>query len=141
MKAGMRQRGFTSRDRVAGLAVLAILAVLVVPAWRDSVTRRRIRAAQSDLQALSAHVESERRRTLLYPSTTLHGTTALTGRFPDWNPRSRPADFSFTYATDASGYRLTAAGVSGRMVGCSLSLTAANARTVAGCPDVGDLRW
>lgn len=141
MNARTRQRGFTLIELVVVLAVIAILTALVLPSYLDYITRSRIRVAQSDLLSLSASVENDRQRTLLYPSAALSGTAAVTGRFANWTPASKPTDFSFAYDTDASGYRITATGAGGRLVGCTVSLTAANARTTAGCPNVGDLTW
>lgn len=141
MNARTYGRGFTLLEVMVVLAILAILAALALPIYMNYITRSRIRIAQSDLLALSASVENHRQRTLLYPTATLNGTAAVTGRFTGWTPASKPTDFSFTYATDASGYRITATGVSSRLAGCSASLTAANARTTAGCPNVGDLSW
>lgn len=141
MKANTDARGFTLLEVMVVLAILAILAALALPIYMNYITRSRIRIAQSDLLALSASIENHRQRTLLYPAGTLNGTAAVSGRFATWTPASRPADFSFTYTTDPSGYRITATGLSTRLAGCTASLTAANARTTAGCPSVGDLSW
>lgn len=141
MKAKDGARGFTLLEVLVVLAILAILAALALPAYMNYILRSKIRIAQSDLLALSASVENHRQRTLLYPAEALSGTAAVSGRFSSWTPASKPTDFSFSYATDPSGYRITATGQGDRLAGCTTSLTAANARSTSGCPNVGDLSW
>lgn len=141
MNARSAARGFTLLELMVVLAILAVLAAIALPAYGNYIVRSKIRVAQADLLALAATVENHRQRTLLYPSGALTNTAAVSGRFKAWAPASKPADFSFAYAIDASGYRISATGAGGKLAGCSVSLNGANARATAGCPNVGSLTW
>lgn len=126
--------GFTLMELMIVIAIVAILAALALPSYMDYVVRSKIRTAQADLQAWSAVVENYRQRQLKWPADQ---TVALVG----FKPASKSTDFGFTYST-ASGYTLTATGASGKLNGCTLTVTADNTRTVGGgCPSVGDLSW
>jgi len=140
MRISARQHGFTLVELVIVVTIVAILVALAVPAYTDYIVRSKIRTAQADLQALAAAVENHRQRTLTYPSAAAADTAAVKAVFPGWSPASKAADFGFAYGT-AGGYTLTATGVGGRLAGCTLTLTADNARSNSGCPDVGDITW
>jgi type IV pilus assembly protein PilE len=141
MNARIRACGFTLLELMVVLVILAVLAAIAIPAYGNYIVRSKIRVAQADLLALSAVVENHRQRTLLYPTGTLTSTAAVSGRFKAWTPASKPADFTFSYATDASGYLISATGAGARLAGCSVMLNGANVRVTAGCPNVGSLTW
>lgn len=130
-------RGFTLIEMMIVVAIIAILAMIALPAYQNYVLRSKIRIAQSDLLALSASVENFRQRTLSYPATQAQAERG-------WIPASRPADFTFSYAPDTSGYALqaTAGATLGKATGCVLRLDAANQRTVGStCTAVGISDW
>lgn len=125
-------RGFTLIELMVVMAVIAILAAIALPAYGDYVLRSKVRVAQSDLLAWSAVVENHRQRTLAFPTDDAEAKQGF-------QPASKPDDFDFAYAT-TGGYTLTATGKR-KLAGCTLTLTAANARGVSGCPGSGGVAW
>lgn len=137
MRPMYRQRGFTLIELVVVLVIIAILAAIALPAYSSYVLRSKLRIAQSDLLALSATAENHRQRTLNYPSSAASGTAQVTAAFPGWSPASKPEDFGFSYAIASGVYTLTATGA-GKLGGCGVTLTSANARGLTGtCPGGG----
>lgn len=137
MRLTAREQGFTLIELMIVIAIIAILMAIAIPAYQNYIIRSKIRAAESDLMALSATVENYRQRTLSYPADE---TTAERG----WAASTDDGDFTYAYATDGSGYTLSATGGSslGKAAGCELTLDQDNTRTVgAACATVGISSW
>lgn len=130
-------RGFTLIELMIVVAILAILAALAYPSYANHVLRSKLKLAQGDLMALSANAENHRQRTLKYPAAS--NTTQFTG----WHPATDAGDFTYAYAPDGAGYKVTAAWQRGGKLGtCTLALTDRNVRTgSAGCTAAGDTGW
>lgn len=129
-----RNSGFTIFELMITLAIVAILATIAVPSYQNSVTKSKIKEAQSNLVALSLSVENIYQRTLSYPVLDLTNTAGIKGNatFKMWNPTS--ATFSYAYkSTDSAAYMLTATGVDAKVAGCTLTLSNDGTRTVSGC--------
>lgn len=140
------RRGFTLIELVVVIAIIAILAVIAVPQYHSYVLRTKIRSAQSDLMALSAHIENYRQRTLAYPQNDMSVDQILSTL--GWSPSSPLQDFDFTYSAPKntaaqSGYSLSAVAKEplGIAKGCQ-SIYAQGQQTVsAECGNVGVTGW
>ena len=140
------RRGFTLIELVIVIAIIAILAVIAVPQYHSYVLRTKIRSAQSDLMALSAHIENYRQRTLAYPQSDMSADQIQSTL--GWTPSARPQDFDFSYSAPKniavqSSYSLRAIAKEplGIANGCQ-SIYAQGQQTVsAECGNVGVTGW
>lgn len=137
-QAPKRRRGFTLIELMITVAIVAILAMIAVPSYLNSINRSRARTASSDLVALAAAVESAFQRTLSYPGSDIEGTSNLEAAYPQWHP-AQDEFFDYRYdSTGAATYTLEAEG-SEAMAGCTLTLASDNTRTASA--DCGFTSW
>lgn len=142
--AESNSRGFTLIELLVTVAIVGILAGIAFPAYDSYVTKSKIKSAQADLVALSLVLENRFQRQLVYPTTTAASTAetkcvsatggaTCTSAASAWQPSQ--SDF-FTYkivtATTAT-YKIEALGKTGKVNGCSVTLTQDNTRTIASC--------
>ncbi|MHA3050647.1 type IV pilin protein [Acinetobacter sp. ANC 4639] len=101
-----RSTGFTLIELMVVMVILAIIASFAIPAYGNYVKRAHIKAAQSDIVALSLVLENTYQRTLSYPVATATNTTGVKAAFTSW----KPSEDVFTYAvtSTASSYSLKA---------------------------------
>lgn len=99
-------KGFTLIELMIVIVILAIIASFAIPAYGNYVKRAHIKAAQSDLVALSLVLENTYQRTLSYPVSTTTNTATTKTAFTSWNPSENV--FSYTATSTASSYTLTA---------------------------------
>ncbi|WP_272885347.1 type IV pilin protein [Calidifontimicrobium sp. SYSU G02091] len=117
-------RGFTLIEVMITVAIVAILAAVALPSYRDYVIRGRIPEATSQLGALQVRLEQFFQDNRTYagaPACAVDTTT------------SRVFDFQCT-AADASGYTLRAQG-KGAMAGFTFTVNQAGQKTTASVPD------
>jgi len=131
---GSVDRGFTLIEVMIVVAIVAVLAAIAIPQYANYVLRSKIQMAQSDLVALSSHVENYRQRTLTYPADA--GVLMTT-----WHPGTRSGDFDYAYERTATGYTVTATALAplGKAQGCTSTLEEADHRSVTGeCAGMND---
>ncbi|MES2715719.1 MAG: prepilin-type N-terminal cleavage/methylation domain-containing protein [Pseudomonadota bacterium] len=140
------RRGFTLIEVMVVVAILAILSAIALPGYGSYITRQKLVAAQSDLQALSMNMENYLQNTTQYPSASgsIDSTAALKTTLPGWNPAAS-ADFRYQVTAVSNSaqpptYTLQAIGTTGNVSGCVVTLSSANLRTLAGC-SVGGSTW
>lgn len=63
------------------VAIVAILASIAVPSYQNSITKSKIKEAQSNLVALSLAAENQYQRTLSYLVENLTTTAGVEGKF------------------------------------------------------------
>lgn len=132
-----RRGGFTLIELMIVVAIIAIIAAIALPQYRNYVLRSKVRVAQSDLLSLSANVENFRQRTLAYPSSQAQAERG-------WSPASKSADFTFSYSTQSGNYTVSATAGDGlaKAKGCLVSIDGSNNRTVnSACNTVGVDSW
>ena len=140
------RRGFTLIELMVVIAIIAILAMIAVPQYHTYVLRTKIRGAQSDLMALSAHIENYRQRTLAYPQNDMSLDQLKSGL--GWSPASRPQDFDFSYtapknAATQTGYSLRSIAKEplGIAQGCQSIYSQGQQTVSAECASVGVTGW
>lgn len=129
--------GFTLIELLIGLVITGIVAAIAVPSYNNFVQRSKMRTVQADLVALSVNIENQYQRTLAYP--TIASSADLSTLYSGWHAASDTAEFTFSAASTAAGYTLTATGQGG-FSGCTLTITNDNVRTATDCPQ-GNGAW
>jgi len=122
-RRGRAAGGFTLIELVIAIAIVAILASIAVPAYRDHTLRGRIPEATAQLGLLQVRLEQffqDNRTYVGAPACALDTTS------------SRSFDFECTAAT-AAGFTLQAQGKA-VMAGFSFEVTQAGARSTTGVP-------
>jgi type IV pilus assembly protein PilE len=117
-------RGFTLIEVVITVAIVAILAAVALPSYRDYVTRGYIPEATSQLGTLQVRLEQYYQDNRTYAGAPGCGPDTTT---------SKVFDFECT-AVDANGYTLQAQG-KGRMAGFAFTVNQAGQKTTASVPD------
>lgn len=133
------QAGFTLIEMMVVVAIIGILAAIALPAYSNYILKGKVKAAQSDLVALSLNLENRYQRQLSYPSTTTDSTTATKTLFNGWNP-AQGNDFTYTLNANGSSYEVKATGTSSGLSNCVLTLASDNTRAATNCPG-NDSSW
>jgi type IV pilus assembly protein PilE len=122
-------KGFTLIELMIVVVVVAILASIALPSYRDYITKSRARAAGADLMAASTALENIYQRTLSYPTVATTGTTAATQTaLTTWAPAMGDF-FTYTLTSTSASYDLASTGT-GVMSGCNLTLDESNNRGI-----------
>ncbi|WP_374666122.1 type IV pilin protein [Acinetobacter sp.] len=125
--------GFTLIELMITIVIIAVLAGMALPSYKNYIKRANIKAAQSDLISLSLVFENYYQRNLSYPNQDYANTSALaaSNAFPQWSASKTDIfNFSSTKVDDGKGYILTAtANSSSNLNGCILKITNTNTRT------------
>lgn len=123
--------GFTLIELMVVMLIIAILSVIAISTYESFITRSKVRTAENDLVALSLNVENYMQRQLQYPVLSTKTTADTAGDFKGWHP-AQGADFTYTIQSTAAAYKVVAAGISGPLATCVLTLDSDDVRTVAG---------
>ncbi|AXQ20618.1 prepilin-type N-terminal cleavage/methylation domain-containing protein [Acinetobacter ursingii] len=102
----MNNQGFTLIELMIVIVILAIIASIAIPSYSNYVKKAHIKAAQSDLVALSLVLENTYQRTLSYPVQTTSNTATTKTAFSSWNPSE--TIFSYKVNSTAGAYTITA---------------------------------
>lgn len=145
-----RQNGFTLIELMVAVAIVAILARIALPSYKNYVTKSRAQAATSDLVGMALAMENDFQKTLAYPayaSTTIPALPAsrssATGLndFSAWSP-AQSAYFSYAVSSSVSAFTVTATGNGSTMTSsCVLSLTNDNVRSAPADNSCGFTSW
>ena len=123
------QRGFTLIELMVTVAMIAILASIALPSYRDYVRRGQIPEAFTYLSDYRIKLEQYFQDNKSY-GTVSGGACANGTNAPSWNTFA-PASakyFSFTCIVTPTGYTLTATGSNGMAVGHVYTVNEANAQ-------------
>lgn len=112
--ARQRSRGFTLIEVMITVAIVAILASIALPSYRDYVLRGQLVDATNLLSAGRANMERYFQDNRTYASVTVGGTTIYPPCSNNIAVASRTqGSFVLTCTSDANGYTLTATGSGG----------------------------
>lgn len=122
-----RKSGFTLIELMVTVAVVAIIAAVAMPSYRDYVIRGKIPQATNNLSTLRAQLEQYYQDNQTYVGACAAGTTA---------PLPASDDFQYSCPTlTASTYTARAQGVAGGpMSGFAYTIDQANTRTTTAVP-------
>ena len=123
-------RGFTLIELMITVAVVAILAAIALPSYRDYVRRGQVPEAFTYLSDYRIKLEQYFQDNKNY-GTANGGACANGANAPSWaNFASTSAKFfSFSCVVTATGYTLTATGIAGMAVGHVYTLDDTNLQT------------
>ena len=105
-KRGYRQSGFSLLELMLTIAIIAIIAAVAIPSYRDSVVRGYRSQAQADLMAMAQRAENVMSTELSY--ARLNGATA---RSPQDAPDENKV-YDITVSATATTFTATASPVS-----------------------------
>ena len=133
--------GFTLIELMITVVIVAILAAIALPSYQNYIKRTNIKAAQTDLVALSLVFENYYQRNLSYPNQDYANTSALSV-FPQWAASKTDIfEFSSKKVDGGKGYELYAtANKSSNLANCELKITNTNQRTATTSCD-GKTTW
>lgn len=117
-------RGFTLIEVMIVVAIVAVLAAVAVPSYREYVLRGQIPEATTRLATMQVQLEQ-----FFQDNRTYVGAPRCQNNTTD----SRFFDFSCNGTATAAGYTLTATG-KGSMANFVFTIDQANARTTASVP-------
>ncbi len=119
--------GFTLLELMIVVVVVAILAAVALPSYRDYVTRSQLAEAYTNLADVSTKLELYFQDNRTYVGACAAGTVAP---LP-----ANPKHFAFTCPTlTATTYTVQAAGSSGNATGFTFTITQAGARATTAVP-------
>ena len=118
------QSGFTLIEVMIVVAIVAILATIALPSYRDYVTRGRIPEATSNLATKQVRMEQYFQDNRTYVGAPDCAADTATSQF---------FDFSCVAGTSASAYALQAVGKD-QMAGFEYRVNEANARSTEAVP-------
>jgi type IV pilus assembly protein PilE len=127
--AARRTRGFTLIEVMVTVAIVAILASIALPSYRDYVRRGQVPEAFTYMADYRIKLEQYFQDYKNY-GTTNGGACANGTNAPSWNTFV-PAGakyFSFSCVTTTAGYNLTATGNAGMAVGHVYTVNETNAQ-------------
>jgi type IV pilus assembly protein PilE len=121
--------GFTLIELMITVAIVAILASVALPSYRDYVRRGQAAEAITALSDFRVKLEQYFQDFKNY-GTTVGGACANGANAPSWNTfvPSGARYFTFSCVVTASGYRLTATGSAGQSTGNVYTVNEANAQ-------------
>ncbi|MBK1687919.1 type IV pilin protein [Rubrivivax gelatinosus] len=132
-----RADGFTLIELMVALVVLAILAAIAFPSYRQYIARQRVASAQADLVSLGLNLDGHLLNNTTYPAAVA-GTSNLMAALPGWKPvASADFDYELVSVDNTSfppAYEVKASGSSSMVSGCEIVLTSGGSRTKSGCP-------
>ena len=133
--------GFTLIELMITVVIVAILAAIALPSYQNYIKRANIKAAQTDLVALSLVFENYYQRNLSYPNQDYANTSALSA-FSQWSASKTDIfEFSSKKVDGGKGYELYAtANKSSNLANCELKITNTNQRTATTSCD-GKTTW
>lgn len=133
--------GFTLIELMITVVIVAILAAIALPSYQNYIKRTNIKAAQTDLVALSLVFENYYQRNLSYPNQDYANTSALS-EFSQWSASKTDIfEFSSKKVDGGKGYELYAtANKSSNLANCELKITNTNQRTATTSCD-GKTTW
>ena len=133
--------GFTLIELMITVVIVAILAAIALPSYQNYIKRTNIKAAQTDLVALSLVFENYYQRNLSYPNQDYANTSALSA-FSRWSASKTDIfEFSSKKVDGGKGYELYAtANKSSNLANCELKITNTNQRTATTSCD-GKTTW
>ncbi|MBZ8141738.1 pilus assembly protein PilE [Rubrivivax gelatinosus] len=138
-----RPRGFTLIELMVALVVLAILAAIAFPSYRQYIAKQRVASAQADLVSLGLNLDGHLLNHTTYPAAVA-GTANLKTTLAGWKPVAAD-DFDYELvAVDNSSfppsYQVKASGTSSTVSGCEILLSSDGSRSKSGCPG-GATTW
>jgi type IV pilus assembly protein PilE len=128
-------RGFTLIEVMIAVAIVAILAAVALPSYRDYVTRGQLSEAHSQLAAMRVKMEQWYQDTRSYAGACTAGTTAA---LPGNNGTADNTNIKyFNYACSnlaANTYTVTATGAGGNTAGFGFSIDQDNTKRTTSVP-------
>lgn len=122
----LRQAGFTLIELMVVIAIVAILAAVALPSYRDYVTRGRIPQATSELASMRVKLEQYFQDNRKYEGACEDGTVAPKPRDTD--------DFKFTCPTlTETAFTVKAEG-QGAMAGFTYTINELNVKKTVAVP-------
>ena len=137
-----RSQRFTLLELMVGVAIVAILAAIALPAYGKYIKKARASSAGSDLATLSLMMGHVYQKNLNYvagtPANTADTQTYISMNTGiSWTP-AETTNFDYTMNVTTTTYTLTATGKGGS-TGCTLTLTNTNVRSIPSATGCGGL--
>ncbi|WP_426318848.1 type IV pilin protein [Pseudoduganella sp. R-43] len=121
-----RNSGFTLIEALITMAIIAILAAVALPSYKDYIIRGHIPQATNGLSDMRIRLEQFFQDTRTYAGACADGAAAAPPTSPDFT-------FTCTIAADGMSYQLKATG-KGPMTGFTYELNEANAKKTSATP-------
>ena len=120
-------KGFTLIELLITITIIAILASIAIPSYRDYVTRARLTEARAELSAQRVRVEQYFQDMRTYVGACTPGTVAPPiANTAFWTYACNPAPSATTYTITATGQ--------GAMAGFAFDIDQNNARRTVSVP-------